>query len=213
MHVVGGESRRPWRRLVPWLLALLVLVGAVTLSIWVRQQDLARRAAEARADAAEARVVQAEASLTAISRVIAAATATAAAEANQPETALRRALDLVFEAYKEPNEGRLRALTAAFSPEALSFERGEAEHLISAGTHLAGATPYEMQVLSTVSPSPDQAQIRTHEIWVYDEVDDQGRKSRCLREEGEQTYTLRRVSGGWLVDSVQLSGSTRRTDC
>jgi hypothetical protein len=212
MRVVGGESR-PWRRLVPWLVVLLVLAGAGGLTIWARQQDTARRAAEARADAAEGRVVEAEASLTAISRVIAAATATARAEANQPETALRRALDLVFEAYKEPNEAHLRALSAAFSPDALSFERGEAEHLISAGTHLAGGTPYEMQVLSSNLPSPDQAQIRTHEIWVYDEVDDQGRKTRCLREEGEQTYTLRRVSGGWLVDGVQLSGSTRRADC
>src|SRR5438045_2195901 len=105
MRVLGAEPR-PWRRLVPWLVVLLVLALAGGLTIWARQQDTARRAAEARADAAEARVVQAEASLTAISRVIAAATATAQAEANQPETALRRALDLVFEAYKEPNEGR-----------------------------------------------------------------------------------------------------------
>src|SRR5215831_20493760 len=123
MRVIGGESR-PWRRVVAWLVVLLVLAGAGGLTIWARQQDAARRAAEARADAAEARVVEAEASLTAISRVVAAATATAQAEANQPELALKRALDLVFEAYKEPTDPRLRALSAAFSPEALSFERG-----------------------------------------------------------------------------------------
>ena len=50
-------------------------------------------------------------------------------------------------------------------------------------------------------------------MWTYDEVDEQGRKSRCVREESEQTYTLQRTSGGWLVEQVQLSGSSRRTDC
>lgn len=212
MRVVGGEPR-PLRRLVPWVLALVVLAAAGGLSIWLRQQDTARRAAEARADAAEARLVAAEASLTAITRTSAAATATAQAEANQPEAALRRALDLVFEAYKDPSEGRLRAMSAAFGPEALSFERGEAEHLISAGTHLGGNSAYEMQVLSTNPTSPDQTQIRTREIWTYDEVDEQNRRTRCVREESEQTYTLRRVSGGWVVDNVALSGATRRSDC
>jgi hypothetical protein len=197
---------------VAWLVVLLVLAGAGGLTIWARQQDAARRAAEARADAAEARVVEAEASLTAISRVVAAATATAQAEANQPELALKRALDLVFEAYKQPNDGRLRALSAAFSPSALEFEGREAEHLISAGTHLAGSTPYSMQVLGTNAATPDEARIRTREVWVYDEVDDSGRSARCFHEDSEQTYTLRRVSGGWLVDSVQLD-SSRRTDC
>ncbi|SRR6266536_3753196 len=212
MRVLGAEPR-PFRRLLPWLLVLLVLAGAIGLTVWARQQDAARRAAEARAEAAEARLVVAEASLTAISRTSAAATATAVAEANQPEAALKRALELVFEAYKDPTEGKLRAMSAAFGPEALSFERGEAEHLISAGTHLAGSTPFEMQVLSTNAVSPDQMQLRTREVWTYDEVDEQGRRSRCVREESEQTYTLRRVSGGWLVEQVQLSGGTRRTDC
>jgi hypothetical protein len=201
------------RRLMPWLVVLLVLAIAGTAVIYTRQQDAARRAAEARADLAETRLVAAEASLTALTRTIAAATATAQAEANMPEMALRRALDLVFEAYKDPTEGKLRAMSAAFGPEALSFQRVEAEHLISAGTHLAGATPYELQILSTNAASPEQTQIRTREIWTYDEVDDQGRKARCVREESEQTYTLKRVSSGWLVDNVVLSGATRRTDC
>jgi hypothetical protein len=210
---VGGAEPNPWRRLVPWLAVLVVLALAGGLTIWARQEDTARRVAEARADAAEARLVAAEASLTAIAHTSAAATATAAAEANQPEAALRRALDLVFQAYKDPTEGRLRALSAAFGPEALSFERAEAEHLISAGTHLAGATPFELQILSSSNLGPDQTQIRTREVWTYDEVDDQNRRSRCVRDESEQTYTMKRVAGGWLVDKVELSGTTRRTDC
>ena len=95
----------------------------------------------------------AEASLTAIARISAAATATAAAEANEPEIALRHALDLVFEAYKDPSDGKLRALSDAFSPDALGFERTEAEHLISGGLHLAGATRYQLDVL-TSAPGP-----------------------------------------------------------
>jgi hypothetical protein len=198
---------------MPWLLVLLVLALAGGVAIWARQQDTARRVAETRADAAETRLVSAEASLTAIARTSVAATATALAQANLPDAALKRALDLVFEAYKDPTEGRLRALSAAFSPEALMFERGEAEHLISAGTHLAGGTPFELQILSSSASGPDQTQIRTREIWTYDEVDDQNRRARCVREESEQTYTMKRLAGGWLVDSVQLSGTTRRTDC
>jgi len=198
---------------VPWLVVLIVLVGAGGLTLWARQQDTARRVAEARADGAESRLADAEASLTAIAHTSAAATATALAEANQPEAALKRALDLVYEAYKEPTDGRLRALSAAFSAEALSFERTEAEHLISAGTHLAGTTPYEMQVLSSSNNGPDQTQIRTREIWVYDEVDEQNRRARCVKEESEQTYTLKRMPSGWLVDNVALSGTTRRSDC
>ena len=94
------------------------------------------------------KLVAAEASLTAISRVAAAATATAAVAQNEPEMALRRSLDLVFEAYKDPSEGKLKALSDAFSSDALGFERTEAEHLISGGLHLAGGTPYELTVLS-----------------------------------------------------------------
>jgi hypothetical protein len=210
---VSGAEPSPWRRLVPWLVVLVVLALAGGVTIWAREQDTARRAAEARADAAVERLVQAEASLTAIAHTSAAATATAQVEANQPEAALRRALDLVFLAYKEPTEARLRALSAAFGPEALSFERAEAEHLISAGTHLAGATPFELQILSSSNLGPDQTQIRTREVWTYDEVDDQGRKSRCVRDESEQTYSMKRIPGGWLVDKVELSGTTRRSDC
>ena len=140
MRLVGAEPG-PLRRLVPWLVALGLLAVVAGLSVWARQQDAARRLAESRAEAAEARLAVAEASLTAIARTSAAATATALAETNPPETALRRALDLVFEAYKDPSEGKLRALSDAFSPDALSFEQTEAEHLISGGLHLTGGTP------------------------------------------------------------------------
>jgi hypothetical protein len=212
MPLVGSEAG-PLRRLLPWFVALALLAVIAGLTVWARQQDAARRVAEVRAEAAEARASVAEASLTAIARSAAAATATAQATGSQPEAALRRALNLVFEAYKDPSEGKLRALSDAFSPDALSFERTEAEHLISGGLHLAGAVPYELQVLDTSQPSPDQADVRTREAWTYDEVDGQNRRVRCVREESEQTYSLKRVAAGWLIQDVQLAGTTRRTDC
>jgi hypothetical protein len=199
--------------MVPWLVALGLLAVIAGVTLWARQQDAARRLAEGRAEAAEAQLAVAQASLAAIARTSAAATATAFAESNQPEAALRRALDLVFEAYKEPSDGRLKALTDAFGPDAMSFERTEAEHLISGGMHLMGNTPYDMVVLSSTSTTADQTDIRTRETWTYDEVDAQNRRIRCVREESEQTYTLRRVAAGWLVQDVQLSGTTRRSDC
>jgi hypothetical protein len=212
MRLVGAEPR-PLRRYMAWLVALGMLAVVVGLSVYARQQDSARRLAERRADAAETQLAMAQASLTAIARTSAAATATALAESNLPEAALRRALDLVFEAYKDPTDGKLRALSDAFSPDALSFERTEAEHLLSGGLHLAGGTPYELTVLSTTPKSSDETDISTHEIWTYDEVDAQNRKTRCVREESEQTYTLRRVGANFLIQGVSLSGGTRRSEC
>lgn len=212
MRAEGGEPS-PWRRVVAWLVALGLLGAMGGLTLWARQQDAARREAERRVEVAEARAVAAEASLTAIARSSAAATATAARESNEPENALRRALDLVFEAYKDPSDGKLRALSDAFSPEALSFERTEAEHLISGGLHLAGATPYQLEVLSTSLGATGDTQIGTREVWTYDEVDADNRRTRCVREESEQTYDLRRVAAGWVIETVTLTGSTRRADC
>jgi hypothetical protein len=212
MRLVGGEPGL-LRRSIPWLVALGMLAVVVGLTLWARQQDSARRVAEVRADVAEERLVAAEASLTTIARTSAAATATAQAATNEPENALRRALDLVFEAYKDPNEAKLKALSDAFSPDALSFERTKAEHLISGGLHLAGGTPYDMQVLSSTPTGPDTSEIRTRETWTYDEVDAQNRKARCLREDSEQTYVLHRVAAGWLIQDIQPSGATHRTDC
>jgi hypothetical protein len=194
-------------------MALGMLGVAVGVGTWARQQDVARRSAEARAEAAESQLAQAEASLTAVARTSLSATATARTDTNQPEAALRHALDLVFEAYKDPTEGRLRPLSDAFTPDALSFELIEAEHLISGGLHLAGGTPYDMQVLNTTPRNADESEIHTHEIWTYDEVDGQNRRTRCVREESEQTYVVRRGGTGWLIQHVQLTGTTRRSDC
>jgi hypothetical protein len=212
MRVAGAEPN-PIRRAVPFVLVLLLIAAIAGLGLWARQQDTARRAAEQRADLAEAQLVAAQASLTAISRVTAAATATAAAESNEPEQALRRSLDLVFEVYRDPSEGRLKALTDAFSTDALSFERTEAEHLISGGLHLAGSTPYELTVLSTTPAQGGDTTISTREVWTYDEVDGQQRHVRCVREESDQAYTLRRIAAGWRVEDITLSGTPRRTDC
>lgn len=210
---VAGSDPGPLRRLLPLILIVGLLAVIVGITIWARQQDAARRIAETRADLAESRLVAAEASLTAIARVSAAATATAVAGTNEPELALRRALDLVFEAYKDPTDPKLRALSEAFSPDALSFERTEAEHLISGALHLAGTTPYELTVLSTVPGATGENQLATHEIWTYDEMDSQNRRVRCIREESDQTYTLRRLASTWRVEDVSLSGTTRRSDC
>jgi hypothetical protein len=212
MRLVGAEPS-PWRRWILWFVALGMLAVVVGLTVYARQQDAARRVAEGRAEAAETQLASAQASLTAIARTSAAATATALAESNLPEAALRRSLDLVFEAYKDPTDGKLRALSDAFSPDALSFERTEAEHLLSGGLHLAGSTAPEVTVLSSAPRTAEETEISTHEVWTYDEVDAQNRKTRCVREESEQTYTLRRVGAGFRVEAVQLSGATRRSDC
>jgi hypothetical protein len=211
MQVVGAEPGT-LRRLVRPLAALAVLaVVVVAVTIWARQQDAARRFAEGRAISAEARAVAAEASLTALART--GSVATPVSQASEPQAALRHALDLVFEAYKDPSDGKLRALSDAFSPEALSFERTEAEHLISGGMHLAGGTPYQLEVLSMSDTPSGDMQITTHEVWTYDEVDSENRRTRCVREESEQTYALRRVAAGWLIQGVTLTGATRRSDC
>jgi hypothetical protein len=210
---VAGVEPSPLRRLFPWMVLLLVLGAVLGIALWARQQELARQVAEDRADIAETELVAAQASLTAIARVSAAATATASATANEPEMALRRSLDLVFEAYKDPSDGKLKALTDAFSSDALAFERSEAEHLISGGLHLAGGTPYQMDVLTTTPGDSGDVDITTHEIWTYDEVDGQQRHVRCVREESDQRYTLRKIAAGWRVEDVALQGNPKRMDC
>ena len=87
--MVGAEPN-PLRRYMAWLVALGMLAVVVGLTVYARQQDSARRVAEGRADAAETQLAGAQASLTAIARTSAAATATALAESNLPEAALRR---------------------------------------------------------------------------------------------------------------------------
>lgn len=211
MRHPAAESRLA-RRLLPWLVALgvLALFGAAT--IFLRQQEAGRRAAEARADAAESQLVEAQASLTALVQAV--ASVTAIAQANQPSAQLERALTLVFQAYKQPTEARLKALGDAFGPAALDVERPEAEHLISGAMHLGGETPFEMTVVSTTPKDNGVAEVRTHEVWTYDELDANNRRTRCVREESDQTYTMHQLpSGMWLVDDIQLVGTPKRTDC
>ena len=89
----------------------------------------------------------------------------------------------------------------------------EAEHLLSGALHLAGSAPYEMTVLSSTAKSPEETEIATHEVWTYDEIDGQNRSTRCVREESDQTYTLRRVGANFLIQGVSLSGTTKRSQC
>jgi hypothetical protein len=210
---VAGVEPSPAQRLFPLVAVLAVLGALVGIVLWARQQDAARRLAEERADIAETQLVAAQASLTALVRVSSAATATAIAQVNEPEMALRRSLDLVFEAYKDPSEGKLKALTDAFSSDALAFERTEAEHLISGGLHIAGDTQYQLDVVTTSADPSGDIELTTHEIWTYDEVDSQERHVRCVREESDQSYTLRKIAAGWRVEEVTLSGSPKRMDC
>ena len=50
-----------------------------------------------------------------------------------------------------------------------------------------------MEVISTTTGQSGDIDIATHEVWTYDEVDDQQRHVRCVREESDQTYTLRKM--------------------
>jgi hypothetical protein len=211
---MGLFASRPGRerRALPWLVALSVLLVLGGATVWARQQEAVRRSAEARADAAEAQLAVAEATITAIARAQAEASATALARANEPAAAVEHALSLVLATYKEPSEARLRALGDAFSPEALAVFRPEADRLISMDLRLGGESDYEVEVLSSAPRGADRAEVRTRERWTYDERDASGRRARCLREEGEQTYTLQRTSGGWLVNEVNVATS-QRTEC
>jgi translation initiation factor 2B subunit (eIF-2B alpha/beta/delta family) len=201
------------RRLMPWVVGLVFFLVIGGAAIWGRQQDSARRVAEARAEALEAEVAGLQVTVTAIVRAQAATATAVAVAANQPEVSLRNALDLVLQAYKEPSDARLNALQAAFDPPALSIERPEAEHLISGGTHLGGQSAYQILSMQMTEQDDDRVQIQTREQWLYDEVDAQNRRSRCVREETEQTYTMRRAPAGWVVADVSLSGAGRRSDC
>jgi hypothetical protein len=192
-------------------LAVFFVVGGA--AVWGRQQEAARRGAEGRAEALQSQVVSLEASMTALVRAQAATASALAVAANEPEASLRSALDLVLEAYRDPSEAHLAALQAAFDPPALSVERPEAEHLISGGTHLGGQSDYTVLNVQASQQGSDRVQIQTREQWVYDEVDAENHRSRCVREETEQTYTLRRAPGGWVVADIALSGPGRRSDC
>lgn len=215
MRVLGSDRGSLRGALLPWLVGALVLLALVTATLWARQQEQRARAAEVRAEVAEAERAVLQASLTAIVRAQAVASATAATlRAADPGPALERALSLVFAVYQEPSQARQRALADAMSPAAIGVFKTETDRLTAQGLRLGGQSSYNVEVLSATASGTDRAQVRTRERWVYDERDQADTSVRCLREESEQTYTLRRApaSGGWLVDSVEL-GYTRRTDC
>src|SRR5918911_844841 len=93
---------------------------------------------------------------------------------------------LLLAAERDPSLERLRALSDAFGPAALAMVRPEVEHLLSGGLHLGGSSDYELTVLATETPGPDQADVRTRERWVYDERAADDRRARCLVETSEQ---------------------------
>jgi hypothetical protein len=119
----------------------------------------------------------------------------------------------VFQAYKDPSVARLSAVQAAFDPPALDIERREAEYLISGQLHLGGQSGYDLLSIRTTEQTADRAEIQTREQWVYEELDSQNRRSRCVRQETEQTYTMRRAPAGWVVADIALNGAGRRSDC
>ena len=166
---------------MPIWIALFALAALVALVLWANQRDAALHASETRANQAEARAATAEAIVT-VQAGSQAATSTALAYVNSPEAAVDRGLSLVLEAEREPTEDRLRALNDAFAPAALVVLRPEVEHLLSGGLHLGGDSGYEITVAGTVRPTPDQAQVRTHERWTYDERNAADERMRCIVE-------------------------------
>jgi hypothetical protein len=127
--------------------------------------------------------------------------------------ALKHALDLLLVAYQDPSPPHLTALQDAFAPAALDMVRPEAEHLLSGGLHLGGNSGYQLDVLSVDGADSDTATIQTREQWVYDERDGDDHPVRCLQEQSQQTYTLRRTGPvSWLIESIQLDASSR-SDC
>jgi hypothetical protein len=202
--------------LVP-LAVLAVLAAAGTL--WVDQQSARARIAEgelqpvrARAEAAEARAARAEASLTAIEQqrlVVAAATATVVARPNEPLRALERALGRLFGAFQDPTGPAFDQLSQVFNPGALSALRAEADYLRQTGRHLGGDSTFNVDASPPTQDGPDRASIRTHERWLYDERDQSDQRQRCFTEDSDQTYTLIRTGEDWIIDEVQLAGSSR----
>ncbi len=170
------------RRLLALLLplAIVAVLGAAAV-LWVDQQSARARLAEAelqpalaRADAAEARAVRAEASLTAIARqriADAAATASAVAQASEPQRALERILGRLFAVFQDPAGSGYDQMSDILSPTALPTLRPEADYLRSTGRHLGGASTFNVDASAPQQLSPDRAQVHTSERWVYDERD------------------------------------------
>ncbi len=190
------------------LIAVLLLVAVV---LWANQREQVVQATEERAGQAEARAATAEAVVTAQARMEA-ATATALAYTSSPQAAVDRSLSLVLAAEQQPTDQRLQALGDAFGPSALSMLKPEVDHLLSGGLHLGGESGYDLSVLTTETPAPDEAQVQTRERWTYDERGSDNHRARCLIETSEQTYTLQKPGVDWQVTDIQL-GSSSRADC
>jgi hypothetical protein len=211
------------RRLIALLVPLAILaVLAAAAVLWMDQQSARARLAEselqpalARAGAAEARAARAEASLTAIAQnhlVEVSATATAVAQANEPQRALERILGRLFGVFQDPTGAGYDQLSDVFSPDALQTERPEADYLRGTGRHLGGASTFDVDASPPQQIAPDRTQIHTNERWLYDERDDADQRQRCFVEDSDQTYVLVLNGQIWTVDAVQL-GDTHRADC
>lgn len=189
-------------------MAVLLLVAVI---VWANQREAASRASEARALQSEARVATAEAVITAQAQAQS-ATATALAYATSPEAAIDRSLSLLLATERDPSDQRLRALSDAFGPAALAMVRPEVEHLLSGALHLGGRSGYELSVVSTALPTPDEADVHTRERWTYDERNADDSRVRCLVESSDQTYILQRARTEWQVADIRFVASSR-TDC
>jgi hypothetical protein len=196
---------------LPVWFALLALSALLAVVIWANQRETRLQASEALVVQAEGRAATAEAVVTVQAHTMS-ATATALSYVNSPQAALDRSLALVLAAERDPTDQQLKALNAAFGPTALAVIRPEVEHLLSGGLHLGGGSAYDLSVLDTSSPTPDQVQVRTREHWTYDELNGDNERSRCLVESSEQTYTLEKTGADWQVTDIQL-GTSSRADC
>jgi hypothetical protein len=197
-------------QVLPVWIALIALGLLVAVLIWANQRESALQASEVRASEAESRAATAEAIVTAQADNRA-ATATALAYAGSPEATIDRSLGLVLATERQPTDQHLRSLSDAFGPAALAVMRPEVEHLLSGGLHLGGESGYDLTVLATDLPEPDQAQVRTRERWTYDERNGDDQRARCLVENSEQTYLLQKVGPDWQVEDIQLGALTRTT--
>lgn len=209
-------------RALSFVVTLTVFVLLASAAYWIRQQqrvvDLVEDQANSlatRAALSERRAVLAEASLTAIADAAVAragATTTAQARANEPEVALRAALDSLFALYQRPSAAGLKSLQDLFAPEAFATMRPEVDHLLGNGLYLGGQSSYRADVVATTPQGPERVELRTREQWTYEERDGGDRPVRCLREESVQTYGLQRVAGRWVVQQVALE-DLQRTPC
>jgi hypothetical protein len=202
----------PVQRALPYLVGIAVLSILVAVALWARQQDDGRSAAVQRADRLEVELAAAQASLTAIVRSQATASATALARAAEPGPALERALQLVFSVYQDPSDAKIRSLSDVLGPAALAIFQREADYLRSNRQKLGGTSSFTPTVVSTAPRGGDRVEVRTRERWVYDERNANDARARCIVEESEQTYVMRQVPAGWIIEDVQL-GTSRRTDC